>query len=68
MVDHNHTASEVRGTVEPQASIPAPKPAGIWFPLVPFVGSTSGQVRGTQGTGMQTWKLAYACRHTRIRS
>ena len=53
MVDHNHTASEVRGTVEPQASIPAPKPAGIWFPLVPFVGSTSGQVRGTQGTRLR---------------
>jgi len=50
VVDRNVIAAELGGTVEPQASI---RPlslavAGIW--LVPQVGSTSGQVRGTQGT------------------
>ena len=66
MVDRNVIAAESRGTLEPPADMPRVSLVAAGIVMVPHVGSTSGQVRGTQGTNVKRGICMQAHSHTLV--
>jgi len=66
VVDRNVLAAEVGGTVEPPASNRPGARTMASISLVPLTGSTSGKVRGTQGTIVKRGICMQAHSHTLV--